>query len=302
MMLTALAPGKVNLCLLLGGSRSDGKHELATMIESVSLADELTLTTRDGGGGDEVSCPGVEGPNLVARVLSELRDHGWPAPPVRIEVSKRIPVAGGMGGGSADAAAAIRLADELHPISGELIADLASRLGADVPSQLRPGLAVGMGAGDEVRLREPLPTHALLVLPLPHQLATGDVYAEADRLGLPRSSRELERASAELLRELDSRTELPPRLLVNDLQPAAISLCPPIADALDAAREAGAERAMVSGSGPTVFGLFWGAGAVERAGRAAGSLRERFPSASSAFPVGPEFGRPLVAAQSPKQS
>ncbi len=302
MMLSALAPGKVNLCLLLGGARGDGRHEVATLIESVSLADELLLSTREESQGDEVSCPGVEGPNLVARALAELRANGWAGPRVRIEVSKRIPVAGGMGGGSADAAAAIRLAHALAPIPENLIGELAVRLGADVPSQLQPGLVVGRGAGDEVQPREPLRAHALLLLPLPHHLATAEVYLEADRLGLARSAAELEQASRELLRALDSRAELPSRLLVNDLEPAAISLCPPIADALDAAREAGAEHAIVSGSGPTVFGLFWGTDALERAARAAVSLAERFPGASSALPVGPEFGRPSVAAQSPQQS
>ncbi len=265
MKLTALAPAKVNLCLFLGPPRPDGRHEVVTLLESVSLADELSLTTRDDAGRDELHCPGVEGPNLVATALSELRAGGWDAPPVRIEVRKRIPVAGGMGGGSVDAAAALRLADALKPVPGELIAELAGRLGTDVPSQLQPGLVIGTGAGDEVQPMGPLGTHALLILPLPHRLGAAEVYAEADRLGLPRSRTELERASGELRDALGAGEELAPHLLVNDLQPAAISLCPPIGEAVDAARGAGAGQVMVSGSGPTVFGLLWGQDALERA-------------------------------------
>ncbi len=303
MRLTALAPAKVNLCLLVGGVRADARHEVVTLLESVSLADELSLTTREESSGpDQVSCPGVEGQNLVATVLSELRARGWGAPPVSVEVSKRIPVAGGMGGGSADAAAMMRLAHALEAIPGDVVGQLATRLGADVPSQIQPGLAVGTGAGDAVQPRERLSAHALLTIPLPHRLSTADVYAEADRLGLPRSEQDLERAAAELLAQLDSGTELASDLLVNDLEPAAISLCPAIVQALHAAREAGAEQAMVSGSGPTVFGLFWGRDGLERATAAVSALEQRFPRASSAFPVDAEFGRPWVAAQSPEQS
>src|ERR1700680_4715174 len=91
--LAALAPGKVNLCLFLGPLREDGRHELVTLLESVSLADELTLES--DAEHDCVVCPGVEGPNLVADALAGLRARGWDAPPVRIEIVKRIPVAAG---------------------------------------------------------------------------------------------------------------------------------------------------------------------------------------------------------------
>ncbi len=180
MRLTALAPGKVNLCLLLGGLRADGRHELVTLIESVSLADELTLTTDKR---DVVICPGVEEPNIVWRALQGLRARGWNGPPVRIEIDKRVPIAGGMGGGSANAAAALRLAQQLAPIPDQAVAELAAELGSDVPSQLHTGLVLGTGAGDQVSRRDPLPEHALLILPLPHRLSAADVYAEADRIG-----------------------------------------------------------------------------------------------------------------------
>src|SRR5947209_5356449 len=165
MKLHARAPGKVNLCLFLGGRREDGRHELVTLFQSVSLADELSLTIRDAQAReDEVVCPVVEGPNLVSAALAGLRRRGWDAPPVRIDVVKRVPIAAGMGGGSADAAAALRLAVEVAPGRPEEIAALAAELGADVPSQLVPGLVLGTGAGELTEPFEPILEHALLIL------------------------------------------------------------------------------------------------------------------------------------------
>jgi 4-diphosphocytidyl-2-C-methyl-D-erythritol kinase len=276
--LTALAPGKVNLCLFLGGIRDDGRHELVTLIESVSLADELAMTESDR---DEVACPVVEEPNIVSRALEGLRSMGWDGPPVRVEITKRIPVAAGMGGGSADAAALLRLARQVAPVPE--IDRLAAELGADVPSQLHPGLVLGTGAGDLVTRREPLAEHAFVIVRSPHRLATADVYAEADRLGLGRTPDELGELQA---------AERPP--FVNDLQPAALSLCPSIADSLAMVRGTGADHAFVTGSGPTVFGLFWGPDASQRAEAAAGAV----PAAKSAVPVGAEFGHPHFPAQS----
>jgi 4-diphosphocytidyl-2-C-methyl-D-erythritol kinase len=292
--LRALAPAKVNLCLFLGGLRADGRHELVTLFESISLADELELSTHSEGE-DEVSCPGVEGPNLISATLAALRDRGWSAPPVRIRILKRVPVAGGMGGGSADAAAALRLAGEIAPLPGEVIAELAPSLGADVPSQLAPGLMLGTGAGDLVKSAPPPPAHAFLILPQPVGLFTPEVYREAERMGLPRRAEDLARRLAELREVLDAGALLPAELLVNDLEPAALSLRPEIEEALDAAREAEADHVMVCGSGPTVAGLYWGQDAESRAARAGHTLRPRFAKAAGAVPVTAEFGLPLVA-------
>jgi 4-diphosphocytidyl-2-C-methyl-D-erythritol kinase len=292
--LRALAPGKVNLCLFLGRARVDGRHELVTLFESVSIADELILTSTEAGP-DRVVCPGVEGPNLVSAALEGLRARGWEAPPVRIEIAKRIPVAAGMGGGSADAAAALRMAQRLAPLPDDQVEGLAAELGADVPSQLVPGLVVGTGAGDRVRSLAPLAPHALLILPLSERLATADVYAEADRLELPRDSEELDGQRRELVRALGPGARLPEALLVNDLQRAAVSLCPPVLPALDAALEAGADHALVCGSGPTVAGLYWGPRAADRAAAGAESLAERYPGAASATPAAAGLGRPEPA-------
>jgi 4-diphosphocytidyl-2-C-methyl-D-erythritol kinase len=245
------APAKLNLCLYLGGRREDGLHELCSLFEPLALADLIEVSE---GERDEVLCSGVEGENLAAAALAALRERGWDRGPLRVKISKRVPVAAGLGGGSADAAAILRLA------AGEVaeLEAIAAELGADVPSQLRPGLALVQGAGERV---EPLPeptAHAAVLLPDLGGLSTAEVFAEADRLGLGRDAAELA-ALADRLRQVAGAGASPlsyPELLVNDLEPAARSLRPGIGEALEQLREAGAEVALLSGSGPTAVGLF----------------------------------------------
>jgi 4-diphosphocytidyl-2-C-methyl-D-erythritol kinase len=291
--LTARAPGKVNLCLFLGPVRSDGRHELVTLFESVSLADSISLTpapaSADATAADQVVCDGVDGSNIVTQTLEGLRARGWNGPPVRVVIDKRIPVAGGMGGGSADAAAVLRLAPALAAVPAGAVAKLAAELGSDVPSQLVPGVSIGTGAGDLVERIDPLGPHAFVIVPQAFGLSTADVYREADSLRLSRDADELA-ARAEDLRRLGH--SLPADLLINDLEPAALSLRPEIGAALEALRAAGAEHAMLSGSGPTAFGLFWGPDAPTRAEAVAVGLADRYPGATSAAPVSEEFGAP----------
>jgi 4-diphosphocytidyl-2-C-methyl-D-erythritol kinase len=257
------APAKINLCLFLGPLREDGLHELCSLFEPLALADLIEVTEAER---DAVICPGVEGDNLAARALAALREGGWEAPPLRIEIEKRIPVAAGLGGGSADAAAVLRLAtgrvdlfsDSENKSTQADLPALAAGLGADVPSQLLPALSLVRGAGERVeRLPEPSP-HAAVLLPGGGGLSTAEVFAEADRLGLGRSAAELDELAARL-REAAGAGASPlvyPELLANDLEPAARSLRPEIGAALDALREAGAPLALLSGSGPTAVGLF----------------------------------------------
>ena len=289
--LRALAPAKVNLCLFLGPTRADGLHELVSVIETLSLADEVELGPAPAGaGGDEVVCPGVEGPNLAAAALAAFREAtGWDAPPQRVTVRKRVPVAGGMGGGSADAAATLRLAAAAsgHGDPAQLEA-LARRLGADVPAALRPGVVLVTGAGEDLRPLGGLEPHALLVLPCAQRLSTPQVFARADELGLPRAMDELWQRLEEVEAAFGAG-RLPAPAAVNDLEPAAVSLCPSTGDALAAARRAGADQALVSGSGPTVVGLFLGSDGVERATVAAERLRGQFPGACAAGPVDASF-------------
>ncbi len=245
------APAKLNLCLYLGPRRADGLHELCSLFEPLALADLVNVSEADR---DEVICPGVEGENLAAAALAALREHGWERPPLRIEIEKRVPVAAGLGGGSADAAAVLRLA------AGEVaeLEQIAARLGADVPSQLRPAPALVRGAGERVEPLPAPPEHAALLLPDGGGLATAAVFAEADRLGLGRPAAELERVAARLVAAAGAGASplSYPELLVNDLEPAARALRPSIGTALEALRGAGAPLALLSGSGPTAVGLF----------------------------------------------
>jgi 4-diphosphocytidyl-2-C-methyl-D-erythritol kinase len=270
------APAKLNLCLYLGSRRDDGLHELVSLFQSLSISDRLAVTEAPA---DEVICPGVDGPNLAAAALEALREHGWSRQPLRVEIEKRIPVAAGLGGGSADAAALLRLAD------GEVpgIEEIAARLGADVPSQLRGGLALVGGAGEEAEPLPPAAGYALVLVPAGEGLATADVYAEADRLGLGRPREELLALRARL-REAASAGASPleyAELLINDLQPAAVSLRPEIAAAVAALTDAGAWRALITGSGPTAFGLF---SDLEEAERAAEALSSRWADTMVATP------------------
>ncbi len=250
------APAKVNLCLLVGPTRADGRHELVSVFQPLMLADRVRLEPAPlGASVDEVDCPGVEGDNLAAAALRAFRARtGWAGPPVRVVIEKRIPVAGGMAGGSADAAATLRLAARAAGAGDDdLLLELAAELGSDVPAQVRPRRYLATGAGERLRpLPEPAP-FGVLVVPSRSRLSTADVYAEADRQGLARGVGEL----AQALGEIEERSgDIPPGLVVNDLEPAARALCPPIAEALAAAREVGARHALVCGSGPTVIGLF----------------------------------------------
>ncbi len=318
----ALAPAKINLGLFLGPVRaSDGRHELATVMQSISLADELTLEIApEGSERDELLCPGVSGDpdeNLAARALRAFRERtGWRAPPLRLRIVKRIPVAAGLGGGSADAAAALRLARAASGLGDEsLLLALAGELGADVPAQVSPGRWLATGAGEQLfELPPPRSSFDILVLPLDVELSTAEVYTEADRLLLGRTRRELERRRLELAGAFAHGVPLPAatELLHNDLQRAAVSLCPQIGELLALAREAGGQPAIVSGSGPTVLGLLPPAGRQadgDPGGRSAegdpprvvppapvsvGSLAGCTPPAIRAIPVDDAFARAVA--------
>jgi 4-diphosphocytidyl-2-C-methyl-D-erythritol kinase len=277
---TLRAPAKLNLCLYLGQRRDDGLHEIRSLFCPLTLADRIVVTEADR---DQVLCPGVEGPNLADDALAALRAGGWSRSGLRVEIEKRIPVAAGLGGGSADAAAVLRLA------SGEVdgIPELAVRLGADVPSQLDPAFALVRGAGEVIE-RLPAPAHfGVVLVPAEDGLATADVYAESDRLSSARGTEELDRLT-ERLRAATAAGASPldyPELLVNDLEPAARSLRPEIAAAAAALAEVGAAVTLVSGSGPTACGLFADIVAADRA------VAELPPRYANAIVAGPQIDR-----------
>jgi len=294
-VLTATAPGKVNLCLYVARPRRrDGLHPVVTVMQSLTLADELRLEAAGAGvEADEVICPGVEGPNLAGRALAAYREAtGWDAPPQRLTIVKRVPVAAGMGGGSADAAAALRLAAHAAGRPAErLLYRLARSLGSDVPSQLVPGRTLATGVGDQVRaLSAPMSRLGYVVVPQDVPLTAAEVYREADRLGSPRSRLELGDLNV-LVHTATRAGLLPADLLLNDLEAAARSLCPAIGPALEALRAAGADRALVTGSGPTAVGLFTGPDGRARAREAAAALRDTYPLALAAEAAGPDAAR-----------
>jgi len=253
------APAKLNLCLYVGEKRADGLHEIASLFAPLTLADHLSATAATGPD-DEVLCPGVEADNLAHRALTAFRERfGWDGPPLKLEIDKKIPIAAGLGGGSADAAATLRIAQRasgISPPAAEL-RELAMSIGADVPSQLDPRLQIVTGAGELFEpIDHPLAFNALL-LTYEDGLPTADVYMHADSMFPPRSglgqlasniATGVETAEGDALALMD--------LLHNDLQGSAVALEPAIGDALDLLRGAGARAALVTGSGPTTFGLF----------------------------------------------
>ena len=261
-VLRELAYAKLNLVLHVGSPREDGMHPICSLMASIELADELTATPRDSGP-DTVICPDVPGHNLAARALADFRSRaGGQLPPLELTIDKRIPLAAGLGGGSADAAAALRLANELAggPLTGEELLGLAADLGSDVPSQLDPRHALVQGVGGQVEPLELPPLTAVLV-PDAEGLSTATVYAELDRIDGAR-----DKLDAEPLRDLAAApaAELAAGL-ENDLQAAALSLRPELAATLGRLRSEGALGAAVSGSGPTCFGLFDDPAAAESA-------------------------------------
>jgi 4-diphosphocytidyl-2-C-methyl-D-erythritol kinase len=242
--MTTAAYAKINLGLVVGSLRPDGKHEIATVLQRIALHDDVALEPADDlavGGFDDT---------IVTSALSELArvahvDPGW-----RVEIGKRIPVAAGLGGGSADAAAALELANATlpTPLSADRLHAVAARVGADVPFFLRHGPQLARGDGTDLEPLE-LPTDYTVVLVVPAgavKESTRIVYEEFDRRG---GSYDFERRSERLVRiarsvrETRDLGELP----TNDLTAS------PLADELVAF---GAFRSDVSGAGPTVYGLF----------------------------------------------
>jgi 4-diphosphocytidyl-2-C-methyl-D-erythritol kinase len=277
------APAKINLCLYVGPTRADGRHELVSIFQPIGLADEVELEPAGlGSAVDRVICPGVEGENLAAVALRRFRARtGWNGAPVHLRIEKRIPIAAGMAGGSADAGAALRLVARAAGIDDDaLLREIAAELGADVAAQVRPRRYLATGAGERLTPLPPPAPYGVLVLPSRFELSTADVYREADRQGLPRDPVAL----AAKLREVSTAAgDLPGELVVNDLQDAARALCPAIDEALAAARGAGAHHALVCGSGPTVVGLF---ADLQGARAAAARLSGRDPRPIAVTPWG----------------
>jgi len=246
---------KLNLILHVGRRRVDGLHPLGSIFASIDLCDEVRVEPADS---DAVECPGVDEPNLAAAAVTAFRRRVPQLPPLRVQIDKRIPVAAGLGGGSADAAAVLRAANRLagDPLDPTTLRELGAELGSDVSSQLDPRHALVSGTGEIVEPVE-LPAFGAVLVPQETGLSTAAVYAEFDRLGGGR--RDLDLGA---LRMLTREMALLP-VLANDLQPAALALRPELSGVLGSLRSAGALGALVSGSGPTCFGLFEDRAAAE---------------------------------------
>jgi 4-diphosphocytidyl-2-C-methyl-D-erythritol kinase len=255
-MIRELAPAKVNLILHIGPRRDDGLHEICSLFASLELADRLEVEPAAAVTGDEVTSPGVEGPDLAAAALRAYRSAAGAdtLPSLRVRVEKRIPVAAGLAGGSADAAAALRAADALasRPLGPTRLREIAMDVGADVPSQVEPGHALVTGAGERVEPVE-LPRLLLVLVPQPRGLSTARVYAELDRRGEARTrldpARLRDLAASQAVDDLVSAVE-------NDLEAAALALRPELAEVKRELVGVGARAAFVSGSGPTVAAIF----------------------------------------------
>jgi 4-diphosphocytidyl-2-C-methyl-D-erythritol kinase len=260
-----LAFAKLNLVLHVGRPRADGLHPLCSIFASIDLADEVQV--RAGGAGahaDAVDCPGVDGPNLAEAAVAAFRSRVPSLPALSVRIDKRIPVAAGLGGGSADAAAVLRAANRIAEasLSNDALRQIAAGIGSDVPSQVEPRHALVQGVGEIVE-GVALPPLGVVLIAQREGLSTAAVYAQLD---LMKSWRE--QLDPQPLNDFVRSPD--PAVLDNDLQPAAMALRPELALALDRLRAAGALGTLVSGSGPTCFGLFADRGAAERASQKMG--------------------------------
>jgi 4-diphosphocytidyl-2-C-methyl-D-erythritol kinase len=248
------APAKLNLALVVGPQRPDGKHELVTVFQRVDLGDRITVEP-----ARQTTIGGFAEDTIVRAALALLEaPHGW-----RATIEKHVPLGAGLGGGSSDAATALRLANEQldNPLPSERLQELAAHVGADVPFFLEDGPQLGTGDGTTLEPLD-LPQDFAVLLLLPndaHKPSTAGVYAEFDRrggeAGFDERARALRTALANVRRPRDLAM-LPP----NDLASS------PLAAEL---RAHGAFRADVSGAGPTLYGLF---NRTDGAKRAAGAL------------------------------
>jgi 4-diphosphocytidyl-2-C-methyl-D-erythritol kinase len=259
---TVRVPGKVNLYLAVGDRRDDGYHELTTVFHAVSLLDEITVRNADvlsvEMSGEGVESLPTDERNLAWQAAELMAEHVGRAPDVAIAIEKSIPVAGGMAGGSADAAAVLVAMNTLWELGvprRDLHA-LAAQLGSDVPFALHGGTALGTGRGEELATVLARNTFHWVLAFAADGLSTPAVFTEIDRLRDTTGSRREPPPRLEdpepVLAALASGdpTELAP-LLGNDLQPAAVSLDPGLRRTLRAGAEAGALAGIVSGSGPT---------------------------------------------------
>jgi 4-diphosphocytidyl-2-C-methyl-D-erythritol kinase len=295
-------PAKVNLFLGVGPVRADGYHPLATVYQALGLYDDVTVRRSDGerltvtGDGVDVSGVPTDGSNLALRAARLLAGRHGLDETVSVHLHKRIPVAGGMAGGSTDAAGALVACDALWGLrtSQEELLELAAELGSDVPFCLLGGTVLGSGRGEQVTT---VPTNGefwWVVVPTTGGLSTAEVYGLFDRFaeGAAVADPVVPDGLLAALRDGDARTL--GRALENDLTEAALSLRPDLAETLAAGLAAGALGAMVSGSGPTTVFLCGSPGHAARVDRA---LRTAVGTAPGLVAPAPVAGARVVGSR-----
>lgn len=259
---SAVAPAKINLVLRVGPPDASGYHPLTTVFQAVDIWDRVTVSSAHKdeltvvGAGDLSGVP-LDYSNIVWRAVEALAERTGVRHPVGIQVEKNIPVAGGMAGGSADAAATL-VAVNAHwdlGLDHQALREVARTLGSDVPFSLQGGLAIGTGRGDQLTpMTRTTPLHIVIVRSS-GQLSTPEIYRRLDILREGRSWT-LPRPDELGLAQLG---HLGPRdvahVAANDLGDAAVAAMPELAESLRAVTEAGALAALVSGSGPTIWGI-----------------------------------------------
>ena len=260
-MTTWLAPAKVNLSLLVGPPGAGGLHPIRSLMQTVDWCDELTVTE---GEEDRLRIEGADlptgGDNLVWKAVHAMeRGLGLVRPPLRMKLRKRIPVAAGLGGGSADAAAAMVGLGKMLGIAPASLGKVAAGVGSDVPAALLGGTLRVTGYGEKVLPLPPLSGFALAVAVPDFPLLTADVYRMWDDLEGPSGT------------DFPSGA-LPPELrggdpFRNDLQPAALRVCPDLGDALALLAAQWGRPVAMSGSGPALFGYFMDADEARHAAR-----------------------------------
>lgn len=257
----ARAPGKVNIQLSVGRLRADGYHPLASVFHAVALGEQVRVEAGPPGTGiviEDVSGPQADevprdSGNLVWRAAELVAAHLRRPADVRIAITKEVPVAGGMAGGSADGAAALVALNDLWDggLDREALAELALQLGSDVPFSLLGGTALGLGRGERLTSLMVRGTFHWVFATARVGLSTPAVYAAFDRLAEGRVVPEPVADEAVLAALIAGDARALGRALHNDLQEPALRLRPTLADVLDAGRAAGALGGIVSGSGPT---------------------------------------------------
>jgi 4-diphosphocytidyl-2-C-methyl-D-erythritol kinase len=258
---TVRVPAKVNLQLSVGPREANGYHNLVSVFQAVSIFDDVTVTKSHAGSGVTIAVTGdqthgvpEDGTNLAVKAAKLIGEKYDLDVDVHIEVKKSIPVAGGMAGGSADAAATLVAMDALFKLDAtrEDSLELGSQLGSDVPFMIAGGTAVGTGRGDQLTAALSRGTYHWVFALSTVGLSTPSVYAECDRMRADLEIADPKVSDSLMQALLSGDPELVGRSLTNDLQNPACSLRPALSLVLEVGRDYGALGAIVSGSGPTV--------------------------------------------------